>query len=128
MKKSITPWDAIPAAICILLSGLLLLCPLLSKASAAENSFAVISYRDGRASETYSLSSDREIPIQCGQYSMLILIEDGKVSVAESNCPDGICIKTGKISKIGETLVCAPAGVSVKIVSTVKEGIDAFIG
>ena len=48
----------------------------------------------------------------------IIKIVDGKAFVRESSCPDGVCISSGAISKTGETIICAPAGVSL----TVKGG------
>ncbi|MCR5654892.1 MAG: NusG domain II-containing protein [Lachnospiraceae bacterium] len=38
----------------------------------------------------------------------VIAIEDGSVSVTEANCSNHICVKTGNISKSGETICCLP--------------------
>lgn len=44
-----------------------------------------------------------------------VVIENGTVYMTEADCPDKICVNTGKISKIGETIVCLPHRVVVEI-------------
>ena len=44
-----------------------------------------------------------------------VVINDGKVSMTEADCPDELCVKTGKISRVGETIVCLPHRVVVEI-------------
>lgn len=46
----------------------------------------------------------------------VIEINDGKVRIADADCPDKICVKDGTISKPGEVLVCLPH----KVVITIK--------
>lgn len=42
-----------------------------------------------------------------GQYN-IVEIEDGRIRVKEDNSPDQIAVKTGWISKSGQTSVCLP--------------------
>lgn len=44
------------------------------------------------------------------------LFEDGSICFEESDCPDKLCIKTGKISKPGQFAGCLPNGLLLKIV------------
>ena len=44
-------------------------------------------------------------------------IENGVVSMQEANCHDSTCIRTGKISRTGETIVCLPHRLVLKIIS-----------
>jgi len=41
---------------------------------------------------------------------------DGSIQFLVSDCPDQICVQTGKISKIGETAACLPNHLLIKIV------------
>ncbi len=41
---------------------------------------------------------------------------DGYISFIESDCPDKICIKTGKLHTVGQSAACLPNGVVLKIV------------
>lgn len=47
----------------------------------------------------------------------IVKIHAGKVSIVESNCKDQICVKTGEISRVGETIVCLPHQFSIEIYS-----------
>lgn len=38
----------------------------------------------------------------------VLLIENGAVSYIEADCPDKICVKTGHLSKAGDTAACVP--------------------
>ena len=65
----------------------------------------------------YTLNLDDE-------YNISLLLEQDGVSFIHSDCPDKICIKTGKISKPYQTAVCLPAKVCVKIINQ-KSSVDA---
>lgn len=69
---------------------------------------------DGEEAATYSLSEDGEYPLNGG--TNLLVIEDGKAHVREANCPDGLCVRQGRISRSGERIVCLPNRVVVEVV------------
>ncbi|MDO4731579.1 MAG: NusG domain II-containing protein [Clostridia bacterium] len=50
-------------------------------------------------------------------YNVLLLVESDGVSFVHSDCPDKVCINTGKITENGQSAICLPARVSVKIKS-----------
>ena len=50
-----------------------------------------------------------------------VVIENGTVYMTEADCPVKICVNTGKISKIGETIVCLPHRVVVEIQGEVSQ-------
>lgn len=64
---------------------------------------------------SYPLSSDRTIPVTSGGYTLTVEIRDGRARVANSDCPDKICQRTGWISRKGETVICAPAAVRLTV-------------
>ena len=68
--------------------------------------------------QVYSLSEARELTFSSNGVTLTVVIENGEVFVKESDCPDGVCVAGGRISKSGETILCAPA----KILLTVKGG------
>ena len=53
-----------------------------------------------------------------------IMIEDGKVWVTESDCPDGLEIREGVISHSGEMLVCLPNRLVIRILG--RKEVDGF--
>ena len=114
-QTRVSVWDAIAVACVVLAAVLLIACPLLF---AAEGEFLQIT--SSRGVETYRLSEDREITLQEGEILLVIVIEDGEAYVRHSTCPDGICCASGRISESGESILCAPAGVTL----SVKGGAD----
>ena len=81
-----------------------------------DGSYAVIKV-DGNVIKTLDLNSG-ETTIEVNGYQggvNKVVINDGKVSMTEADCPDELCVKTGKISRVGETIVCLPQRVVVEI-------------
>lgn len=52
------------------------------------------------------------------------LYEDGSIAFVESDCPDKICIKSGKQKIVGETAACLPNKLIIKIVPKYGRDID----
>jgi hypothetical protein len=50
----------------------------------------------------------------------LLIIQDGKAWIEEASCPDGLCKNMGKISQVGQSVICLPNKVVVEILD--KEG------
>lgn len=81
-----------------------------------DGSYAVIKV-DGNVIKTLDLNSG-ETTIEVNGYQggvNKVVINDGKVSMTEADCPDELCVKTDKISRVGETIVCLPHRVVVEI-------------
>lgn len=71
---------------------------------------------DGQVVKTLELNGETSIEVNGYQGGVnKIVIKDGKVSMTDADCPDKLCVKTGKISKTGETIVCLPHRVVVEI-------------
>ncbi|MEL4106607.1 NusG domain II-containing protein [Oscillospiraceae bacterium WX1] len=69
-----------------------------------------------------------EFPVP-GQPNVTLLIKDGKICFYESTCPDKICIRSGFLSRPGESAACLPNKVAVQIVASTasKSGADTYI-
>ena len=81
-----------------------------------DGSYAVIKV-DGNVIKILDLNSG-ETTIEVNGYQGGVnkgVINDGKVSMTEADCPDELCVKTGKRSRVGETIVCLPHRVVVEI-------------
>lgn len=76
-----------------------------------------------------------EIPLDVsGEYvfpqvpDMVFTAENGAVSVTESSCGDKTCMRTGKISKRGEVIICVPNKIIVEIKGSSEErDVDAVL-
>ncbi len=60
---------------------------------------------DGRDYLTVPLDKDDEITLDNG---VKIIVSDGKIGFAESDCPDLVCVHTGMLSKVGDVAACVP--------------------
>ena len=79
--------------------------------------FITVEHRDNIIG-TYPLNVDKEIEIEHrGQIVNKIIIEDGYCYMEKAECPDHLCIKQGKIDKVGQTIVCLPNRVVVTVTS-----------
>ena len=50
-----------------------------------------------------------------GDYTNPVTVAYGKVAVTHSDCPTQDCVHTGWISYTGQTIVCLPNGVEVRL-------------
>ncbi len=80
---------------------------------------------DGEIIDTYNFSSDKsfnkEIILDIGN---TVVIKNGQIYIKEANCPDELCIKQGKISNAGESIICLPHKLIVRIVDISE---DAYV-
>ena len=82
---------------------------------------------NGTVTGTYALSVDREVEIVTGENGEelnLLVIKDGKAIISTATCPDGICAAHKPISREGESIVCLPHKVIVRIEGG-ESGLDA---
>ena len=77
---------------------------------------------DGELYATYPLAIPREVTLNGG--TNILVIEDGKAYLSYANCPDHTCVNTGKISYNGQSIVCLPNRITIKVVSTDGGGVD----
>jgi len=91
-----------------------------------EAAVAVITV-DGKTVAELSLAKDGEYTAQTEYGYNKIVVENGEAYITEADCPDGLCIRQGRISKDGQTLVCLPHRLVVTARSSEKSGVDAVV-
>lgn len=71
---------------------------------------------EGQVVHTLPLFQDCELWIGDGDTGRnLVRVEDGKVMVAQADCPDKVCVHTGAIRREGEVIACLPHNLIVYI-------------
>ncbi len=74
---------------------------------------------DGAAYREYPLDEDCEVTIENLPTGRLTLrISDGSVDVAQSSCPDLLCVKHRRIRRAGESIICLPNRVAIEVLGT----------
>lgn len=84
-------------------------------------------YSEGKLLKKLPLDKDLEktnfaIDNELGEN--IIEIEDGEVKIIDADCHDKICVKSHAISKPGESLICLPHKVVVRIIGEGKQETD----
>lgn len=78
---------------------------------------------DGVVEAEFSLDKDAEYEIEGVNGGINhLMIRDGCAWMEDASCPDGLCVNMGKISLKGQSIVCLPNKVVVKIVSKKNDG------
>lgn len=102
---------------------------LIKNAGAEKGKYAEIYYKS-RLVERIDLAAAAEGEFSVDEVPDVVfrIYEDGSIAFIRSDCPDKICINSGKLSKNGHFAACLPNEVYVKIVSEDKPGADLIIG
>ena len=80
---------------------------------------------DGEEVGNFLLDEDRLIPVEGKLGTTRVEISEKGIRVLDSPCPYKLCIKSGSIRRSGETVVCLPNRVVVRITGDEGEEVDA---
>ncbi len=114
MRKMVSRWDLLVAAVVLSLSfGLYFLCtgfvgePVYVEVEVAGKPYACYEMAQYKEPETVEIRTE---------YGCNILrISSQEVRVVQADCPDQLDVKQGAIHKSGETIVCLPNKLVIKI-------------
>lgn len=82
----------------------------------------------GPAGETVvSIAEDAVYEIDGVRGTVTVTVEDGAVCVAESDCPDHTCVRTGAVRAPGSVIACVPNRVIVRVGGDSTDGLDARV-
>lgn len=77
--------------------------------------YAVVTI-NGEQTARYSLSENTQTDIVSSGINRLV-IENGEAYISFADCKTNVCVKTGKISKVGQSIVCLPHNLIIEIIS-----------
>jgi len=120
--KIITPGDKILVAL-ILALGIISLIALSHLRQPGD--FVIIEV-NGQVIHQLDLNISQEVTIEGSIGKTIIKIDQHSARVIHSDCPEKICVKTGKIHLAGEMIVCVPNKVVVKITGKQKNQFDVI--
>lgn len=118
-KKLIRPADAAIIAVLLAVAAVLTLFPgkEAGKAEIVKDGELLYSIDLSDVKESYTLSPDAGVTV---------LVEHGAIAFTASDCPNKLCVNTGKLTKAGDTAVCLPHKILIRI--TGKTSLDAMTG
>ena len=83
--------------------------------------------QNGRETARFALDENRTVRIEGeGGYNTLVIL-GGEVWLSEADCPNLLCVKTGKIRYAGQSIVCLPHHLAVRITGGAS-ALDAVTG
>lgn len=89
----------------------------------------VLVYVDGQLTGEYPLDTDTEVTIMgYNGGNNVMSISNGRVRMSEASCPDRLCIHQGSISRAGQSIVCLPNRVILRIDGKETLDYDAVSG
>lgn len=74
----------------------------------------------------FGVTSPYELTID-GEYPAVLLIEKDGVSFLSAACPDKLCVRTGKLTQAGQTAVCLPARLTLRLLGG-PSSVDGYTG
>lgn len=104
---------------------------LLWRAPAETGAVTAVISADGEERERIDLTalSPTTITVESRGYTLRVLLSEEEVRVTESDCPTQDCVHTGAIHGSGQSIVCLPARVTVRLEGgTPADGPDLVIG
>ncbi len=124
--KFINKRDILIIAVLLSLCGALAL--VFSSKLLDEGAYAEIYYYQDLL-EVIDLSKAQEKTLSYPQAPSVVIqvTKKGEIFFKSSDCPDKICVKSGKLNKAGHTAACLPKGILIKIISSKGDNVDIII-
>lgn len=126
-----TVWDALLAAAILALAAL---CALSVRGQGTGEALTAVVSIDGREAERVDLTAaapDTERTYTGSGYTLTVDFCPGGetgVRVAHADCPNRDCVRTGLITRSGESIVCLPGRIVIRLESGGSDGVDAVLG
>ena len=85
--------------------------------------------QNGELIDTIPLDRDTEFVIS-GDYENTVTVKDGEIAITVSDCPGEDCVHSGWRSSAGQSIVCLPNLVEIRIVPANggETGVDGVTG
>ncbi len=122
LPRTFTAWDVAAAIVLVACTGASFVV-----FSGSEGSLVLVDVA-GKTVEKLDLHENRDVTVR-GEFGIMhIEVRQGKVRVADADCPNRICVRTGWRSREGEVIVCVPNKTVVRIVGQSTTEVGAITG
>lgn len=103
-------WLDVPVILFALTAGVIGIVCSMSFPSAA-----TVLIKTPEAVYRYPIDRDRTVKVKGKLGEYLIEIRNGKVRAMEANCPERICIERGWIYRSGDSIICFPNQIIIRL-------------
>ncbi|MBQ8387599.1 MAG: NusG domain II-containing protein [Clostridia bacterium] len=114
MRTKPTFWDLAVIGVVLVVAIALIFVPFLLPSGQT----VTVSLRTEEGTEVVyegELSRDHRFELENNGIKLTVVIDNGEAWVEESGCADGVCVNSGRISRSGQSIICAPAGVVISV-------------
>lgn len=80
--------------------------------------------RDQMVIDSFSLNENRTVELSDETGSNTLVIQNGKAVMTAADCPDKLCVHQNPIGYNGETIVCLPHKLVIRVVSGEEGEVD----
>ena len=87
-------------------------------APAGSGALTVVLSANGQEFERTALDAYTGGIYESNGCTLTVSVSGGAISVSESDCPNQDCVRSGAISRAGQSIVCLPARIVIEIVGT----------
>lgn len=87
-----------------------------STSANATGPYAVVQNTEGER-DVLPLSQDARLDVVSSKGENVIVVSGGTVCVEEADCKNQICVQTGKVKTVGDSIVCLPHQLVVQVVN-----------
>lgn len=81
-------------------------------------------YSQSKLIKRVPLDTDTEFEVKIDNHVNVVRVENGFVFMLDADCPDKLCKKQGKIHNSGETIICLPNKIVIRVEAE-KQNSDA---
>lgn len=111
----------------VILAGVILLLFLYQHFAGSKGLYILVT-QNGEQIGEYSLLENQTFVITDENHSYnTIVIENGQVWIDQADCPDKLCIKQGKISQNGQSIICLPHKLAILVQADSRQEYDAVV-
>lgn len=123
-KTAFLKGDFLVAVIILCLAGIILFFIFFPQ---TEKKYCIIRQNNVIIKQVELEENFRETITVSGEYHNVLEIENGRVRMKRSDCPNHDCVSSGWISQSGQAIFCLPNRVSVTITSEQEQEVDAIV-
>ena len=123
MRSKMTWGDFVIIGAVLLLAGVML--AFFAAKASGDTLYAEV-WQDDKLVERVELTDTTDRTIDLDGHNVIVL--SGKTAkIADADCRDQVCVRTGTLTHAGQAAVCLPHRVVLKLVGVNDSGIDAVV-
>ena len=119
----VSPLDVVLVGVILLVSAAFVWPARLGAADGSSAPTRALVYQEGRLLQQIDLREERALTVLGGK--MHILVQSGRVSVTEADCPRQICVHAAPVRGPGQVIACVPNKVLIEVKSVAPQFLDA---